>query len=241
MRVGILGGAFDPPHNGHILLGRYALEQLSLERVIYIPTRIPPHKQVASDAPPELRSLLARVALCAVAPSDAKDFLIDRGFLPYDSPELRYFSTLYSGAYLARHDNRMEVSDIEIARTDETPSYTVDTVGELRRMKPDWEITIIIGEDQAATLDTWRRIGELSKIAEFAVARRDIPDTADGRHQDIRVLKEKFPYIRDFTFPKCDISSTMIRGRIRAGLPLAGMVPVCVETLLGYESIRRYF
>jgi nicotinate-nucleotide adenylyltransferase len=233
MRVGILGGAFDPPHNGHILLGRFALEQLALERVIYIPTRVPPHKQVVSGASPELRSLLARVALCAVAPSDAKDFLIDRGLLPYDSPELRYFSTLYSGVYLARHDSRMEVSDIEIARTDEIPSYTADTVEELRRMKPDWEITIIIGADQAATLDTWRRIGELSRIAEFAAACRC--------NEDMRTLKEKFPYIREFTFPKCDLSSTMIRERIRAGLPLAGMVPLCVETLLGYENIRKYF
>lgn len=232
MRVGILGGAFDPPHNGHILLGRFAMEQLSLERMIYIPTRVPPHKNIESRAVPELRAFLARVALCAVGPSDAKDFLLEQGYLKQDSPELRHFSALYSGVYLARHDNRVEVSDIEIARGDK-PSYTFDTVEELRSANPEWEIVIIIGADQAATLDTWHRIGELSRIAEFAVACRG--------NENMNGLLEKFPYIKEFGFPKTDISSTLIRERLHAGLSLAGMVPVCVEILLGCDAIRKKF
>lgn len=233
MRIGILGGAFDPPHNGHILLGCFAMEQLPLERVIYIPTRVPPHKNVESGAAPELRAYLARVALCAAGPSDAKDFLVDGGYLLHESPELRHFTALYSGVYLARHDDRLEVSDIEIARADDKPSYTFDTVERLKAENPGWEITIIIGADQAATLDTWHRIGELSRIAEFAVARRECGDIAG--------LREKFPYIREFGFPLTDISSTMVRERVRAGLPLAGMVPVSVEILLRCDSIGKKF
>jgi nicotinate-nucleotide adenylyltransferase len=233
MRVGILGGAFDPPHNGHILLGRFALEQLSLERMIYIPTRVPPHKNVESRAEPELRAFLARVALCAVSPVDAKDFLIEHGYLKQNSPELRHFSALYSGVYLSRHDDRMDVSDIEISCAGDKPSYTFDTAGVLRTAYPEWEVVIVIGADQAATLDTWHRIGELSRIAEFAVACRG--------DEDMRGIREKYPYIREFVFPKSDISSTIVRERIRAGLALAGIVPVCVEILLGCEKIRKKF
>ena len=45
MRIGIFGGSFDPVHLGHLLLAERALVQLSLERVIFVPAAIPPHKQ----------------------------------------------------------------------------------------------------------------------------------------------------------------------------------------------------
>lgn len=43
-KIGILGGAFDPPHVGHLILGQTALEQLALRRVLFLPTGEPPHK-----------------------------------------------------------------------------------------------------------------------------------------------------------------------------------------------------
>lgn len=44
MRTGILGGSFDPVHNGHLILARAAKEELGLDRVIFIPANISPHK-----------------------------------------------------------------------------------------------------------------------------------------------------------------------------------------------------
>lgn len=43
-KIGILGGTFDPIHNGHIELAKTALKELSLDRIIFIPAYIPPHK-----------------------------------------------------------------------------------------------------------------------------------------------------------------------------------------------------
>lgn len=45
MKTGILGGTFDPPHNGHILLARHAKEELNLDRIVLLPSAKPPHKK----------------------------------------------------------------------------------------------------------------------------------------------------------------------------------------------------
>lgn len=44
MRTGIFGGTFNPVHNGHLLLARVYIAALSLDRLLVIPTRVPPHK-----------------------------------------------------------------------------------------------------------------------------------------------------------------------------------------------------
>jgi nicotinate-nucleotide adenylyltransferase len=58
--VGILGGVFDPPHNGHVALARAALEQLDLDRVLVLVVAAPGHKSVATPAATRLE--LARLA-----------------------------------------------------------------------------------------------------------------------------------------------------------------------------------
>ena len=60
MAVGVLGGAFDPPHMGHVALARAAIEELDLERLLVLVVADPGHK--ATVAPPESRLELARLA-----------------------------------------------------------------------------------------------------------------------------------------------------------------------------------
>jgi nicotinate-nucleotide adenylyltransferase len=50
MAIGVLGGAFDPPHNGHVALAEAALDHFALERLVVVPTGTPPHKEVETDA-----------------------------------------------------------------------------------------------------------------------------------------------------------------------------------------------
>lgn len=56
-RVGVLGGTFDPPHLGHIVVACEALWQLDLHEVRLVPARVPPHKDEPAVAPPERRAV----------------------------------------------------------------------------------------------------------------------------------------------------------------------------------------
>ena len=60
MSTGLLGGTFDPPHNGHVALARAALAELELERLVVMVAGRPPHKETGTD--PETRFRLASAA-----------------------------------------------------------------------------------------------------------------------------------------------------------------------------------
>ena len=62
-RIGIYGGTFNPPHTGHIRGAEYAIEALSLERLLLVPSCISPHKTLPSDSPtPQQRAQMLRMA-----------------------------------------------------------------------------------------------------------------------------------------------------------------------------------
>jgi nicotinate-nucleotide adenylyltransferase len=61
-KIGIYGGTFDPVHHAHLILARFALEKFSLERIIFVPTRVSPHKN-NSVATPETRLHMLRSAI----------------------------------------------------------------------------------------------------------------------------------------------------------------------------------
>jgi nicotinate-nucleotide adenylyltransferase len=62
-RVGLFGGSFDPIHYGHIRPIQEARRALGLERVLYLPTAIPPHKPKRQFAPPHARYAMVELAL----------------------------------------------------------------------------------------------------------------------------------------------------------------------------------
>ena len=63
MRIGILGGTFNPPHLGHLICAQEAYLQLGLDLVTLIPARIPPHKPVQDEPGAEHRLELCRLAI----------------------------------------------------------------------------------------------------------------------------------------------------------------------------------
>jgi nicotinate-nucleotide adenylyltransferase len=63
VRIGILGGTFNPPHLGHLVCAQEALIQLELDEVLLIPTHTPPHKRLRDDPGPGHRLELCRLAV----------------------------------------------------------------------------------------------------------------------------------------------------------------------------------
>jgi nicotinate-nucleotide adenylyltransferase len=63
VRLGILGGTFNPPHLGHLVCAQEAYRELQLNRVMFVVARIPPHKPVEEEPGPEHRLALCRLAV----------------------------------------------------------------------------------------------------------------------------------------------------------------------------------
>jgi nicotinate-nucleotide adenylyltransferase len=63
MRTALYGGSFDPIHHGHLILAREAMEQLGLERVVFIPAAQSPHKLTRLPTHPSVRLAMVRAAL----------------------------------------------------------------------------------------------------------------------------------------------------------------------------------
>jgi len=80
MRIGVFGGTFDPVHNGHALPVEAAAKKFDLHRVIYVPARLSPHKDIA---PTDARH---RVAMLALALQGRPDWSIDLEELDREPP-----------------------------------------------------------------------------------------------------------------------------------------------------------
>jgi nicotinate-nucleotide adenylyltransferase len=76
MTVGLLGGTFDPPHNGHVALARRALDTLDLERLVVVPVGEAPHKPVGTDA--ETRFRLAEAAFADIPRTELSRVELER-------------------------------------------------------------------------------------------------------------------------------------------------------------------
>jgi nicotinate-nucleotide adenylyltransferase len=79
VRIGILGGTFNPPHLGHLICAQEAYLQLGLDRVTLIPARIPPHKPVEDEPGADHRLELCRLAIGADERFQVSDLEIGRG------------------------------------------------------------------------------------------------------------------------------------------------------------------
>jgi nicotinate-nucleotide adenylyltransferase len=137
----------------------------------------------------------------------------------------------YAMAALAAGGAReIEVSRIEIDR--EEPSYTITTVHELLGLYPGSELYLIIGMDSLAELDRWRESGHLLEHVSVIVMKR--PGTA-GRQEGAPAAGRVF-YAEN---PLIDISSTMVRERLRAGKSVRFLLPDAVIDYIAKKGLYR--
>jgi len=82
-RVGLFGGSFDPVHSGHLVIAQDALEKLELDKVIFIPAAIPPHKQHLEQASAEHRVSMLSMAVESDLRFSVSDSELNRGGISY--------------------------------------------------------------------------------------------------------------------------------------------------------------
>src|SRR5664279_5442006 len=111
-------------------------------------------------------------------------------------------------------------------------SYTLDTVRELDAAEPGTRWVLILGQDQYATLHTWRDWRELLALVTLAIARRPDADAA------VNAQIARFPH-QFVDLPMMAISSTEIRRRVAAGESIAGLVPEAVARYIERRGLYR--
>ncbi|MFZ4481501.1 MAG: nicotinate (nicotinamide) nucleotide adenylyltransferase [Rhodoferax sp.] len=186
-RIGVFGGAFDPPHAAHIALVRAALSALQLDELRVIPTGNAWHK-----ARP-LSPAQHRLAMVRLAFADIPKVVVD-----------------------ARETER------------DGPSYTIDTLRELKTQWPESELFVFLGEDQARALPTWRAWQQVLQLAIIYVAERG--DWRSGKPRFIapKLYESRFRHLQMQSIP---VSATDIRNRVAAHQDLSPLV---------LESVARY-
>jgi nicotinate-nucleotide adenylyltransferase len=107
-------------------------------------------------------------------------------------------------------------------------SYTIDTVRDYARRHPGAALYYLVGADQVAKLGQWREAGELARAAEFVVIPRP--------GQEPVAMPEPFRARQLVGFP-VGISSSQIRARLRAGLPIEHLVPGAVAEALANNRL----
>ncbi len=90
-RIGIFGGSFDPVHYGHLLLAENAREQCRLDRVIFVPAGVPPHKQDQPRASAEHRIAMLGLAIAGHEAFEISRCEVDRPGISYTIDTLRLF------------------------------------------------------------------------------------------------------------------------------------------------------
>lgn len=99
MRIGILGGTFDPPHLGHLLLIESALQELELDEVIVLPANKNPFKKGRAGATPQQRMEMVSMLAKQNSKVLVSDMEITRGGLSYTVDTLGELQMVYPGEY----------------------------------------------------------------------------------------------------------------------------------------------
>ncbi len=193
MRTGILGGTFDPFHNGHLALAMGAKEEYLLDRVLVMPSGISYLKAGTNVSDSRIRGEMTALAI--------------------------------------RGHEGLVLDDREMRREGNT--YTCDTIRELAAEGVYGELFFIVGADSLLGMQGWKRADLIFGGCTVLAARRSGREGEDSR----AVLEEAVEKLRaeygarigllSMSLP--DISSTLIRDRVKKGRSISGLVAPAVE------------
>jgi nicotinate-nucleotide adenylyltransferase len=199
MKIGVLGGTFDPVHLGHIIMAEEARKSLGLSEVLLVPAGQPMTRSNERITSVEHRLRMLRLAAAG-------------------SPHLK-------------------VSTVEIERPG--PSFTVDTITELRRKYGGKdEIFFILGWDSLAQLPIWREPARIvSMCILVAVPRPGWPQPSlKALEKDIPGIAKRVVFLEK---PRVDISATAIREKVAGGESIDHLVPGPVADYIKKHGLYR--
>ncbi len=200
MRIGLLGGTFDPIHVGHLLLAEQCREAAKLDEVWFLPSYVPPHK-------------------------------LDKTISRYEHRcEMVTLATTGQPAF------RVEMIEKELP----PPSFTANTLAELKLRHPSVTFCLLIGGDSWNELPTWKEPARVVRQAELVVVPRPgsvLKSTAELAGQiGVTVHELKVTFV---TSPLVDVSSTDVRQRARDGRSIRFQVPRAVEEFIRERKLYR--
>lgn len=194
MRIGVMGGTFDPIHHGHLVAASEAAHRFALDEVVFVPTGQPWQKAGRQISPAEDRYLMTVIATAS--------------------------------------NPRFAVSRVDIDR--EGPTYTIDTLRDLREVYPDAELFFITGADALSSIMSWHDWDKVFELAEFVgVTRPGYELTEDMLPQDIQER------VHLLDIPAMAISSTDCRERASQGRPVWYLVPDGVVQYIAKHGLYR--
>ncbi len=107
MKIGIMGGTFDPIHLGHLFLAQEVMDTYKLDKVIFVPSKIGPHKMDCVKTAPEMRYEMVKCAIADNEHFDVSDIEIKRRGISYTIDTVRAFKRKYksdSGYFITGAD-----------------------------------------------------------------------------------------------------------------------------------------
>lgn len=219
LKLALLGGSFDPIHNGHLATAKHAKLALKLDEVHFILAKQSPFKTggADSDKSPHVtgeRGKAARNKKDAQKVSSEMRFQILKTAL--SEPEYQKLN--------------FKAVDLELKRS--TPSYSYQTVEYYREHFPEAQLFWILGEDNYYSLDKWKNYEYLKENLEFIVLRRKeagaaVADPAPAKN------------IHFIQNPYYEVSSTQIREAITNGADLDFLAENLPNSIYGLV-VRNY-
>lgn len=217
--IGLFGGTFNPLHNGHLQVARDVLSGFDLEKIVFIPSAIPPHKgtEGLADAFDRFRMIAAEIRF-----HDgfvASDVEIKRIGPSYTIDTVRYFM-----------EQRSESLPYLMVGTD--AFLEIDTWKSWRRLFDLVPFVVMVRPDVR-----WKSLsaGPAGVLETYLHAQVD-PGYEWTEGQSCFVHPAKQP-VHLFSVTPVDISSTRIRQCLRQGLSISGMVPESVEMYIKQKGL----
>ncbi len=215
MNIGLFGGTFNPFHNGHLGIIKYVKDAFDLKKIFLIPSATPPHKPGTNLASATDRFKMVQKSL---------------------------------------HDQTgLYVSDKELTR--QGPSFTIDTINEFKKeVADDIHPFLLVGSDAFLDITTWKLKDKILIAIPIIIMLRGDTDNPErialfidehiSKGYTFNKATNEFYHADNQKIficqvPKIDISSTMIRTRVKKGLSIHGLVPETVETIIQTKELYK--